>query len=270
MAAPHVSPISAAAPTPPHQPCSHATKEAAEDVVLASCKAADFEVLERLGGGSFGDVLLVRCVAAGHPFLHKLYALKVVKYYAELSSRSLRNNFAEEFDLFTRLKPHPCLVRHRVKFLDTMTPPIVALLVKADAGIAAQVAACPQGLFTMFALFDFHPVSLEDLLGGMRAADMRVLPKADFLLKARQLFRGLLFLEANNVLHLDLKLANVLVKEDGCVCLCDLGEALALVSTEIDKWWRCLFRLLNASDYCITLCTVLILFFVPTHSPAAE
>lgn len=58
---------------------SFSAKEGVESSVLAACKAPDFEILDRLGGGANGDVFLVRCKAVGHPYPHKLYALKVVR-----------------------------------------------------------------------------------------------------------------------------------------------------------------------------------------------
>lgn len=98
MAAPLPKPVPGpAAPTSSAAPLS--THETAETAFLSACKARDFEVLQRLGGGCNGDVFLVRCLKAGHPFPDKLYALKAVKNYANLSSGGLRIRYEAEFDI---------------------------------------------------------------------------------------------------------------------------------------------------------------------------
>lgn len=60
-----------------------------------------------------------------------------------------------------------------------------------------------------------------------------VLPLSKFVDKARDLFAAFLFLEENNGAHRDAKLDNVLVKEDGCLCVCDLGEAIRFVGSVV-------------------------------------
>lgn len=44
-----------------------------------------------------------------------------------------------------------------------------------------------------------------------------------------QLSEGCMYLAANNIIHGDMKLDNLLMKEDGSLCIADNGEALQLV-----------------------------------------
>lgn len=71
--------MSAASPEARGGEGPRAPAEVIEVEILAGArKLDDFDILERVGGGCNGDILLVRCKKPGHPFRHKLYALKAV------------------------------------------------------------------------------------------------------------------------------------------------------------------------------------------------
>lgn len=242
-APPPASPTPAASPppcpcTPPRTPrvtlvpyflpdgLSPLSEEEEKEVrALAACRAADFEVLERLGGGSFADVFLVKCTASKHPFPSKRYALKAAKNY-DANSRSIVNaHFLAEIEILMDLGMHPNLVQYWCTLEDALPPTMMALLSPDDRAVMEEQArsSADGRVWTTFAVFDHHPFSLKSLLQRLGR-----LPGTDFAKMALQLFDGCLFLEQHRVLHRDVKPDNVLWKGDGNVCICDLGDALKL------------------------------------------
>lgn len=121
--------------------------------------------------------------------------------------------------------------------------------------IRGHMGTSPDGrVHTMFALFDYHPLSLKDWLRGFRVDGPAVLPLAVFVPKALQVMRALRVLELRNVLHRDVKPDNLLVQQDGYVCLCDFGEAYFMVRPLLEL---ILFPVLNFRVAGCTSCTTL-------------
>ena len=204
-------------------------QDAAEDAFLKACSITDFEVLTGLGGGANGIAVLVRCAKPGHPYPWKTYALKVIKNYDASSTRTLRNKYEAEFDAFAHIGSHRRVVRLRWQFVDIVPEAVLALFTELDQELLRNNEfGVPRGVIkTQYGLFDAHPQHVQEYRLAVR---LPVLPAGEFWRIARQVLEGLMHLEARGVLHRDVKLDNVLVKLDGCVCICDLGEALILVS----------------------------------------
>lgn len=190
--------------------------------------AANFKALKCLGSGANGAVLLCQCTLPGNPAPHKLYALKVIYNLAGTMSRGRRNRFLAEFQQFTKMDPHPNIVRFWCSFVDDIPAEAMDML---PADMARELRTDEYGLQrnripTQFGLFDYHPQTLA----AMRLAGPEILQFTALFPIGRQLFQGARYLDANNVLHRDMKMENVLVSDNGDVLLCDLGEALSLVT----------------------------------------
>lgn len=199
---------------------------AQEAAVLAACRIADFDVLVWLGSGSSADGFLVRCVAAGHPFPHKVYVVKAAKNYAALSERALQVRFETELHTLRRLGPHPGIIRLRAHFVDVYPPAYFTLLTASDQEIMTN--GMYGALYTVFSVFDYHPQTLAEQLRELRAAGPCVFPLAEVVPMARQLFEVAQFLRDAGVLHRDIKPTHVMVKEDGSVCLAGFDTSLVL------------------------------------------
>jgi serine/threonine protein kinase len=77
-----------------------------------------------------------------------------------------------------------------------------------------------------FVMMQFHPQTLEQLRTARLKAGEAILPWALASKMCTDFIQAELHLQSLFVLHRDIKPDNVLVKEDGSLCLCDFGEAL--------------------------------------------
>lgn len=197
---------------------SYRDRLAVEVEVMQRAKISDFEFVDCFASGQVGAVFHARCTLAGHPFPHKLYAIKMVYALAEIPPR-VRRKLLYEFDMLALIAPdgHPRVVRQHFSE-NCVVPAAVLRVLPADTADMMQAT-----LPTVFGVFDAMEDNLELYLAH------RTPPFTEFSHIARDLLEAAIFLDAHDVIHRDLKLDNILVKSDGCLCLCDFGEAIVVV-----------------------------------------
>lgn len=151
-------------------------------------KFGTFEIVEHLGEGTFGTVY-----RAHHQALKRDVVLKYLKPHM-LELPEVRKRFEREMEAIGQLD-HPNLVK------------------ASDAG---EVDAVP------FIAMEFHPgQTVNQIL--RRQAYVEELMACDII---RQAAKGLFHAHQKGLIHRDIKPSNVLVGDDGCVKILDLGLAL--------------------------------------------
>lgn len=204
--------------------------------VLKCCTVYEFEPSTRLGAGDFGSVLLVHCKNTKLANPGKLYALKVMYNYAGLTTKGVRSTFEVEFLQYQKFPPHPNIVRCWHCFTNPIPIAVSCLIpqpaweemLKATGDVSGR--SMPT---TMYGVFDYYPrnaTSLRDKAAPITVDGVTymILPPLRFRQAADDVLSGLRHLEAHNILHRDIKPDNVLIAEDGRLCVCDLGESLSI------------------------------------------
>ncbi len=95
-------------------------------------------------------------------------------------------------------------------------PPDTAELVKPSHGCAVA----------RFVMMQFHPQTLEQHRTARLKAGEAILPWPLASKMCTDFIQAELYLQQEFKLHRDMKPDNILVKEDGSLCLCDFGEGL--------------------------------------------
>jgi serine/threonine protein kinase len=189
--------------------------------------ARDFEFLSLAGNGSNGAVFIAKCKRREFPFPEKLYAVKMVFNFGHLSTASRKNQYEAEFTLYTSLKPSPFIVRSFGMFhgevprvaLEFLPPHTQTLLLTDEYGNVRD--SCR----TLFGVFEGHPMTLL----VWRRQYGPILPFGEFAPKGSGVLQCAIALAVQRLIHRDMKPDNVLVKADGSLCVCDIGEAVHLV-----------------------------------------
>ncbi|TFK42474.1 kinase-like domain-containing protein [Crucibulum laeve] len=158
----------------------------------------DIECLKTLGGGSFGRVLLVRTKRNEHKLdkPHTLFALKAVP---KRMLRSCINHFEET-------------QRELSKLADLPWNPFICNIIQTfhdRINIYMMLELIPCG--TLYSLI-YKEGHLE--LNASRAS-----------FYFSNIACGLKFLHGQGILHCDMKPANILLGEDGYLCLTDFGSS---------------------------------------------
>ena len=181
--------------------------------VLSAARAPDFTLDRVLGTGDNGVVVSAKCTRRGLPRTDKLYAVKILFNDSALRSREIRAHFTNEWEILSRIRTHPHVIRYWSQFVD-LVPDVIAKKSKYPL----------PNLQSQFVILDYHGSSM----GRVRASLPALLPVHTGMRYCRQLADGLAFLKAQGVLHLDLKPDNVLlsdVDEGDDIIICDFGCA---------------------------------------------
>jgi len=153
----------------------------------------DYDIVSKLGEGAIGSVFLAR-----EKLLKRLVVLKVLRK-DKREAKEICARFEIEAQLAGSLS-HPNLVTcHNTGIAQ---------------GIRYLVMEYVQGQ------------TLQDRLASGR------LPEREVLLLAREISSGLAHAHARGILHRDVKPANILLGNDGCVKLSDFGSALDMFNDE--------------------------------------
>ena len=154
----------------------------------------DFEILTRLGQGSFGTVHKVRRRADNNIYVMKLIPI------GQMDSRG-QQDAINEVNILASLN-HPYIVKYYDSFIENKTLHIV-------------MEFCDKG----------------DLAGVIRAQMGRLLPEAKIWKFLIQMCLGLEYLHSKRILHRDIKTMNVFLAREDSLRIGDLGVAKKLINT---------------------------------------
>jgi serine/threonine protein kinase len=159
-------------------------------------RASRYEMVEKIGGGAFGQVFEVRDILAG-----KRLAAKTVRVVTHSSYGSQ-----------TTTKPD--LPKPIFRELHTLR------LLAGHENIVLLVDAFPQDSELVF-VFEFCPSDLELVIAQAKTP----IPERFVKCFIRMLLAGISYIHSNSLLHRDIKPANCLIAANGQLKICDFGLA---------------------------------------------
>jgi serine/threonine protein kinase len=178
------------------------------------CKdATAFDVLQVLGTGQNGIVLLVRCNLPAHPFAQRLYALKVC-FNFEYTTNSASRAFENEFRELARLPAHPNIVHFVFAFFAPYSENVRAYLpdfARQESLVVRRGDSELRVRSTQYFVLHTYSMSLSQYLqSSFGQHDILPLPLVQKILHS--VGSALQFLRQHAVMHLDVKLDNILVE----------------------------------------------------------
>ncbi|GAB1526839.1 serine/threonine protein kinase, CMGC, CDC2/CDK sub [Rhizoctonia solani] len=159
---------------------------------VGTSQLRDYAILEKLGEGTFGEVH-----KATHTVTRKVVALK----------RILMHNEKEGL---------PVTALREIKILKMLSHPSVVPL--SDMVVEASTRDKKGSIYMVFPYMD------HDLAGLLENPSVKFSP-SQIKLYMRQLLEGTDYLHRNNILHRDLKAANLLINNQGSLQIADFGLA---------------------------------------------
>ncbi|TRM60326.1 kinase-like domain-containing protein [Schizophyllum amplum] len=216
----------------PHRPLR--SREAEKDAygrVFAGCgMQADYEVTTKLGEGTFGEVHKALQMSTG-----RLVALK----------RILMHNEKEGM---------PVTALREIKILKALKHPHVVPLVDMFV-VRSTHGEGPASVFMVFPYMD------HDLAGLLENERVQLQP-SHIKLYMKQLLEGTEYMHRNNIVHRDMKAANLLINNEGVLQIADFGLARAFdprvgqglldrkyTNCVVTRWYRPPELLLGARQY---------------------
>lgn len=198
--------------------------DVAELNALSASRASDYDIQQELGTGQNGLVVAAKCRRDGLPDKEKLYAVKLLFNFTHEYTSVVRNAFENEWLILSRLLPHENVVRFWAQFISVIPDCFARLLPPETREHCKKKNRSGQTIATkgQFLVLDYHPSDLEC---WMEKCD-HPLQFETLLNLTEQLLEGVLYLEKNLILHLDLKMSNILVTEGEKIALCDFGCAV--------------------------------------------
>ncbi|KAL0221947.1 hypothetical protein RCL1_001801 [Eukaryota sp. TZLM3-RCL] len=185
-------------PTPRVIPSSQDSQDVSQRQVHISF--SEFEVLERIGNGAFGEVFMVRS-----PIDYNLYAIKKLEPYRGTKDRARR---LREVTTVRRLGNHD----HIVQYIDGW---------EENGCLHIQLVLCPEGPLSRLLLQE-QPL-LEDVIWNF------------FL----DVTLGLKHLHDNGILHLDIKPSNIFITRRETSLELKLGDfGLAIDESKVYEQWQ--------------------------------
>ncbi|WOL16966.1 hypothetical protein Cni_G25754 [Canna indica] len=185
-------------------------------------KADSFEKLEKIGQGTYSSVFRARNLVTG-----EIVALKKVRF----------DNFDPESVRF---------MAREIKILRRLDHPNIVKL----EGLIASRFSC-----NLYLVFEYME---HDLSGLSASADIKY-SESQVKCYMRQLLSGLEHCHSRNVIHRDIKGANLLVNNEGVLKLADFGLAnfctpgQPLTSRVVTLWYRSPELLLGSTNYEATI-----------------
>ena len=195
--------------------------EVVELNVLNTASADDFAILRVVGVGQHGLVVAAKCTRPGLPQPDKLYAVKLLFTFMHDFSTAIRNAYENEWSILSRIVSHKNVVKYWAQFISTIPDSFISHLPDNIRSYAAPKDRSGEIVRRkgQFVVFDYYPTNLRTWLEDQPVP----LPFDALYNLTHQLMEALLHLQQNRVVHLDLKLDNVLVGSEGEVVLCDFG-----------------------------------------------
>lgn len=185
-----------------------------------------YEQLLKIGQGTFGEVFKARCKRTG-----QLVALKKI----------LMENEKEGF---------PITALREIKMLKLLKHPNITELI--------EVCTCKQrnarDRFSFYLVFTFCE---HDLAGLLSTKAVQKFSLVEIKTMAKHILEGLNKIHKSNILHRDMKSANVLITSDGILKLADFGLARLMIKQHdyrytnrvVTLWYRPPELLLGSSSY---------------------
>ncbi|KAH8110277.1 kinase-like domain-containing protein [Phellopilus nigrolimitatus] len=175
-------------------------EKAAYQRVFSGCgRRDDYDIMTKLGEGTFGEV---------HKALHKQtrapVALKRILMHNEKEGMPV--TALREIKILKALK-HPCIV----ELLDMFVTP-------------SKGKDTPMSVYMVFPYMD------HDLAGLLENERVKLTP-SQIKLYMKQLLEGTEYMHHNNILHRDMKAANLLISNSGSLKIADFGLARAFDPT---------------------------------------
>jgi len=195
-----------------------------EQFKLSQPSLNDFEISDLLGSGSFGMVW--KAGVKGFPRNIPSLAMKMTRNYGTDTSRiTTDKDFINEFDILqhlTQIGSHRNIIQMVHQFA---CRPTDVLLQHTDESVRDthyhQGSAQPRT--TTFYALELHPETVLDCLN--REGQLEHSRLNQF---AKDLFKGLVFLKNSQVVHMDMKLDNLLISQDDRLVIADFGCAIVL------------------------------------------
>ncbi|GBM79406.1 Cyclin-dependent kinase 9 [Araneus ventricosus] len=158
-------------------------------------KLEDYDDLFKIGQGTFGEVFKAR-----HRTSKKVVALK----------RVLTENTNEGF---------PITALREIKILQQLKNKNVVSLIDTCRSKKSTSGSCH--VVSFYLVFEF----CEHDLAGLISNRSLKFTLAEIKGVMKQLFNGLFFIHSSNILHRDIKAANILITKDGVLKIADFGLA---------------------------------------------
>ncbi|TNJ27660.1 Kinase, NEK [Giardia muris] len=167
----------------------------------------DYEIVGFLGQGQFGSVHKVKSKTSG-----QVYACKLMRY--ENMSRKEKQLLHSEINLHKKLS-HPNIVQYYRTILSEETREIYLLTEFCGKGdLLKFIREYPQKLIPENTIWNI----MGQLLLALEYCHSPSKPGFDY---------------GTVIIHRDIKPANVLIRDDGCIKLCDFGFSRACTSGEM-------------------------------------
>ncbi|KZT68342.1 Pkinase-domain-containing protein [Daedalea quercina L-15889] len=154
----------------------------------------DYNVLTKLGEGTFGEV---------HKAVHR------EKGYIVALKRILMHNEKEGM---------PVTALREIKILKSLCHPNIINI--QDMFVVKSIGKEPLSVYMVFPYMD------HDLAGLLENERVKFNP-SQIKLYMKQLIEGTEYMHRNHILHRDMKAANLLISNDGCLKIADFGLARA-------------------------------------------
>jgi cyclin-dependent kinase 12/13 len=201
------------------------------NVGKGSCGVCEdtYDIIEPIGGGTYGDVFKARAKADGPNA--EIVALKRLKMDEKTEGEGMPITAIREIHILRQLE-HENIVR------------LIEVAVSDPRSLEPGM---------IYMVFEYMEHDLTGMLSNMIAR--LTSPEVKSILK--QLLTGLHYCHSHSVLHRDLKPANLLLSKDGVLKLADYGLARILSSNErrqytnkvVTLWYRAPELLLGSRKY---------------------
>ncbi|KAI8986665.1 kinase-like domain-containing protein [Trametes punicea] len=172
--------------------------------IFVGCgQQSDYAVLTKLGEGTFGEVHKAIHRERGHTV-----ALKRILMHNEKEGMPV--TALREIKILKALK-HPCIIDIYDMFV-----------------VRSQGKESPLSVYMVFPYMD------HDLAGLLENERVKLSP-SQIKLYMKQLLEGTEYMHRNHILHRDMKAANLLISNDGCLKIADFGLARAFDPTIVRR-----------------------------------